>query len=355
VGVEDLVRARDRLIAAVPAVRAPMELLRDVLASLHDVARFEACALILTDPETMLPSAALVEGFPGDSCVPFWDNELLDPDFLKFNDLARSHDPVGTLHDATDGDPERSPRFNKIIAPGGYGDELRVAFTSGMRCWAAASILRPTELGPFSPEEVRAVRDLLPVASRSLRHVLGGAHGQGPLQGPAMVVIATDGTIESMTPDAEAAIADMGPDGVDMDVPTPILAAAVRAKNNRTGSRIALRARGVSGSWMKLHAASLGDDGRVAVMIEPARPTDLVPILLESYGCTARETEVVFLISRGLSTKEIAAEMCISAHTVNDHIKVIFSKVGVSSRGELVARLFSEHVVDAYHEAAVHV
>ena len=90
-------------------------------------------------------------------------------------------------------------------------------------------------------------------------------------------------------------------------------------------------------------------------MIEPARPTDLVPILLESYGVTGREAEVVFLLARGLSTKEIAAELCISTHTVNDHIKVIFTKTGVSSRGELVARLFADHLFEEYRECVAHV
>ncbi len=31
-----------------------------------------------------------------------------------------------------------------------------------------------------------------------------------------------------------------------------------------------------------------------------------------------------------------------SRHTVRDHVKAIFAKVGVSSRGELVAKLFAE-------------
>lgn len=352
-GVEELVRARDRLIGAVSAEMTAGDVLHELLAAMHDVARFDACALMLTDPETMLPSGAVVEGFDPDSCVPFWDNELLDPDFLKFNDLARSHDPVGTLHEATDGDLRRSPRFRKLMEPAGAGDELRVAFTSGTTCWAVGALVRPDEAGPFEPEEIAAVRDLVPVAARSLRHALGGVAGGGVIHGPAMLVLGTDGAIESMTPDSEAALRDLHTVGGG-DVPTPVLAAALRARNSRSSTRVALRARGSSGCWMKVHASPLGDDGRVAVVIEPARPTDLLPILLESYGLTGRETEVVLLLSRGLSTKEIAAELCISVHTVNDHIKVIFTKVGVTSRGELVAKLFSEHVIEPYHDEVVH-
>jgi DNA-binding NarL/FixJ family response regulator len=68
---------------------------------------------------------------------------------------------------------------------------------------------------------------------------------------------------------------------------------------------------------------------------------------------TEREVEIVLLLARGLGTKDIAAELSLSAHTVRDHVKTIFDKAGVNSRGELVARVFSEHLLDGFH-AAVH-
>ena len=39
---------------------------------------------------------------------------------------------------------------------------------------------------------------------------------------------------------------------------------------------------------------------------------------------------------------------------VSDYIKSVFEKVGVSSRGELVAKLFAEHYSDPMHATAVH-
>lgn len=75
--------------------------------------------------------------------------------------------------------------------------------------------------------------------------------------------------------------------------------------------------------------------------------------LLESHGLTQREVEIVILLARGLATKDVAAELTLSPHTVRDHIKTIFEKTGVNSRGELVARLFAEHLLEAFH-AAVH-
>ena len=41
-------------------------------------------------------------------------------------------------------------------------------------------------------------------------------------------------------------------------------------------------------------------------------------------------------------------------HTIRDYVKAIFDKVGVSSRGELVAKLFAEHYADPMHEMLVH-
>jgi DNA-binding CsgD family transcriptional regulator len=355
-GVDEMVRARDRMVAAVANDLPLSDLLPELVKALHDVAVFEHCALVLTDPETMLPSAGAVEGFGPDACVPFWDNELLDPDIMKFNELARSTEPVATLVDATDGELIRSPRYQKLYQQLGVDDELRVAFRSGTTCWAVACLLRSTGCGPFTPSEVQAVRDLIPTAARALRHANGRHHGSHAPSGPAMLVVDAAGEIESMTADAESMLLDLRTHGLDETrTPTAVMAAARRAKGSRTSTRIALRARGVSGQWLKLHASPLGTDGRVAVMIEPARPTDLVPILLESYGVTDREAEVVFLLARGLATKEIAAELCISAHTVNDHLKVIFAKTGVSSRGELVARLFSDHVFEDYHGAVSYV
>ena len=68
------------------------------------------------------------------------------------------------------------------------------------------------------------------------------------------------------------------------------------------------------------------------------------------YCLTQRETDIVLALCRGFSTKEIAAECAISVHTVRDHLKAIFDKSGVNSRGELVAQLFSNHVLGSFHE-----
>lgn len=63
---------------------------------------------------------------------------------------------------------------------------------------------------------------------------------------------------------------------------------------------------------------------------------------MEAYDLTEREQQIVQLIARGAGTADIADELFLSRHTIRDHIKAIFAKAGVSSRGELVAKLFAE-------------
>jgi DNA-binding NarL/FixJ family response regulator len=153
--------------------------------------------------------------------------------------------------------------------------------------------------------------------------------------------------------EAGALLDDLRTPGVnEPGLPAIVGAATTRARSSRTSTHLATRVRGTSGRWLRVTAVPMeGGDGRVAVMIEPARPADLTPILLESYGLTEREVEIVTLLARGLRTKDIAAELTLSSHTVRDHIKTIFDKTDVSSRGELVARLFSEHLLDGFHSA----
>ena len=58
-----------------------------------------------------------------------------------------------------------------------------------------------------------------------------------------------------------------------------------------------------------------------------------------------REKEVVNYLKNGLSYKEIAAEMFISVHAVNQHLKKIYKKLKVKSKGELLAKYFQHQLV----------
>ena len=65
--------------------------------------------------------------------------------------------------------------------------------------------------------------------------------------------------------------------------------------------------------------------------------------------------DVTRALARGLTTNEIARELHLSRYTVQDHLKAVYEKTGVSSRGELVAKMFADHyhdeLADAVHGA----
>jgi DNA-binding CsgD family transcriptional regulator len=107
------------------------------------------------------------------------------------------------------------------------------------------------------------------------------------------------------------------------------------------GGDAAARVRTRSRRWLLVRGSMLGD--RAAVILEPAKAPELAPLIADAYGLTARERAVTQLVARGMSTNEIASRLFLSPWTVQDHLKAIFDKTGVGSRGELVARLFFEH------------
>jgi DNA-binding CsgD family transcriptional regulator len=62
---------------------------------------------------------------------------------------------------------------------------------------------------------------------------------------------------------------------------------------------------------------------------------------VKALGLSNRESEMAVMIARGLSNKEIAAELCISPATVRTHIYNLYQKAGARSRVELINKLRS--------------
>ena len=72
----------------------------------------------------------------------------------------------------------------------------------------------------------------------------------------------------------------------------------------------------------------------------PARSKPFAPNTnhQQSLGITARELEVLTLVARGLSNREIALQLFVSENTVKTHCARAFDKLGASRRIQAVQR-----------------
>lgn len=64
-----------------------------------------------------------------------------------------------------------------------------------------------------------------------------------------------------------------------------------------------------------------------------------------SHGLTSRESEVLQLLTQGLSSALIAEKLFISLTTVNSHVRTIYNKLGVSSRSAATRYALEHHLV----------
>ena len=106
---------------------------------------------------------------------------------------------------------------------------------------------------------------------------------------------------------------------------------------------------------MALHASWLdlvpGQPARIAVIIESAAPAEVAAVIMQAYGLTERERAVTGLVCQGRSTAQIAAELWISANTVQDHLKSVFDKTGVRSRREVMAAILRDHYLPGLRQS----
>ena len=178
----------------------------------------------------------------------------------------------------------------------------------------------------------------------------------GHPDGPGMLVFDRDGALQSLNDDARAWLADLPVERTfdnDLGAPIPLWLTTIVLSAERGDSRIGRRHRQGSCSdeagsvacrvTRPVFATRDGVPSHTVVTIEPAPPAAVASIAVDAYDLSERERQVAASIARGRPTSQIAGDLHISAHTVRDHVKTLFRKTGVTSRGELVAKLYAEH------------
>ncbi len=75
------------------------------------------------------------------------------------------------------------------------------------------------------------------------------------------------------------------------------------------------------------------------IYLDVNKSSSLLPPNQNSFGLTRREMEIANLIYAGLKNAEISEKLFISEHTVENHLKSIYQKLGINSRTRLIHRL----------------
>ena len=306
------------------------------------------------DPASLLVTSHYQAELP--EIPPEWlAHEYCEDDFHKMADVARSHRGASTLHEATGGDPSRSHAWREYMQPYGADQELLVALrTQAGVAWGMVGLYREPGRPQFGEEEIGFLRAVSPhLAKGAQRGLLVGeaTDPEGP-DAPGLVVLKDDWSVESLTPGVERWLSLL-PDGdweAKGKLPPSVLAVAGRALRtaehaDAPGEVALARVLTHEGRWMVLHGAALvaGGARRVAVIVEPAHPARISPLLMAAYQLTDREQDITRLVLRGDSTGQIAESLYISPHTVQQHLKSVFEKTGVRSRRDLVGKVFFSH------------
>ena len=310
---------------------------------------FDWVCVLTMDPATLVPTGAVDKDGRLISAYPrLYEIEFGGEDFNAFRWLALSDRNAATLSQATGGVLDRSERHREIMGPNGFGDELRATLVDGDVAWGAVAFLRGADRRAFSPADTGLVEAVARHLAEGLRRaMLLDRDAPDPADGEdtaGVVVLAPDGSTAYTDEVAAAWMDELGANG---SAPPVVTAVAGQARATATGrtreGRIArARVRAKSGRWLVVRGSVLGDGpgAQVAVMIEPTRTHELAPLVADVYRLTERERDVTRLVARGLPTDAIAARLYLSPWTVQDHLKAIFEKAGVTTRGELVARVF---------------
>jgi len=316
---------------------------------------FDGVSVLTMDPATRLATSAVVEnGLRGAAAMRIAEIEYYESDINTFGALARSGRLAASLSETTGGDLDRSLRHRELRAPNGFGDELRAVLVSDAATWGGLTLGRAFDREPFAPADVELVASLSGYLAEGLRRAMlltaPAAEWHDEERSAGLALLAADNSISLADTTAEAWLAELRATGPDTPVPPIVTTVASRARSiadgrEPSGALARARVRTPSGVWLIVRGSMLGhgEDTQTAVTLEPAGPHKLAPLIADAYELTGRERAVTQLVALGLATDAIAGRLHVSSWTVQDHLKSIFEKVGASSRGELIARIFFEH------------
>jgi len=348
-------RVVERVGRACAGAADARELRLAVLGELRHTLGFDAYVWLLTDPQTWVGTAPLAD-VPGLPELPALVRLKYQTTVNRWTGLPAGQ--ARTLCRATRGDLARSLLWRQLLRRYGVHDMLSVAFTDRFGCWGFLDLWRLAPGPSFSDTEVRLLGQLTRPLTGALRRTQAeafrpGPPVTGPPPGPAVLLLGPELTVRAQTGETEDYLRRLvPPDGDHAPVPAgaynvaaQLLAAEQGIDSHPPWARVHL----TGGTWLTLRAARIGQPGGpaepaapsagrdVAVTIAATTPADRAELFARAYGFTPRESELLGHLIVGGDTRDLAQQMFLSAHTVQDHLKSVFAKTGTRSRQALLS------------------
>jgi DNA-binding CsgD family transcriptional regulator len=340
------------------------ELLRRVAQRLSKAVPFEAYCASTVDPASRLITYGIAVGMGGEDDEygnAYLDRIYFEEDLPVMNEMLRRRRTVQLLSETTGGTLERSLRYRELLRPYGFGYELGGAFVDG-NLWGGMDLIREEGDSDFDGAEAALVRRIAPHVGAGLKAAAlrsRATREQDTPDVPGVLTLDHSGKIVSHTPSAKhwlSDLEDLDPHWRHENIPMAVrmvsgaLRHALAPGSDRDHNLIPrVRVRGRSGRWLALYGSLTepsGDrPGETVIVIGPAKPEEVAWLTVAAYSLSPRETEVVDLLVRGLTNRQISRALFISEHTVQRHLSNIFEKVGVRSRRTLLKRLYFEHLL----------
>ncbi|HEY4017745.1 MAG TPA: helix-turn-helix transcriptional regulator [Pseudonocardiaceae bacterium] len=334
-----------------------------VAARLSRQVHWDAACFATIDPWTLLITDDYVYNVPPGLYAQSARNEYLIDDVYRVAEMARSGTVVGILSQAPRELLETSHRLHTVMPALDAQWEARTVCLTEGQCWGAFALFRNGGAPDFSPAEaalLHAVSAPLAVGLRRTAHRPGPGAGISP--GPGVLLLGPGNRMLAASDTARQWLDELAPfparPGGELPSAVHHVAARVQARladqQQREPAETAswtpepyARMRTRSGRWVAIHGSPIESDltagTGTALVIEAAPTSDIAEMLMLAYGLTRRERQVLQRVIAGIPSSAIAAELHISVNTVQDHLKALFAKVGVRSRGQLVARVLGEH------------
>jgi DNA-binding CsgD family transcriptional regulator len=340
-------------------------LLVEVVERFRKTIPFEAICFSATDPSSCLITNSVARGLGGlREARLFFEHIYLEIDDAYGYDGAAQkwREPVRLLSEATGGQLERSLRYREQTGPLGLGIEMGGACVAGRQLWGGIVLIRERGDPDFDARELGLLRRVVPHLGAGLR--ASALLSQAPAaesndDGPGVLVLDHRWRVVEHTPATRRYLEDLGELGPDWqeggDLPVAVwmvmgaLHKALRPESDRDAVTVpCLSVKARSGRWLTLQGALTearpGNPCRRMIVIEPTGPRQIAWLKTTAYGLSPREREIVDLVLRGASRKQMAATLYISEYTVQDHLSNIFDKVGVRGREALIKRLFFDNL-----------